>query len=534
MKLTTTQKMGFAALIMAGSVFLSRLMGLIRDKVVSWQFGAGAESDIYFAAFVVPDFLNHLLAGGYISITLIPLLSKRFEEDPEDGWRFFSCVFWWTSLCIGVLTLVAWIFAPELARLVAPGFGPAESARLSTFLRIILPAQVFFLPGACVSAILYIRKQFFAPALTPLVYNGCIIAGGLLVPGRGMEGFCWGVLVGAALGAFILPVMAARSGMHGSQASTQAGLRILPVLRHPLLKRLLLLALPLMLGLSVVVMDEQFVRIFGSLAGEGAVSLLSYARRIMLVPVGVVAQAAGVASFPFLAALAARGDEPGFNTTLGSALRGSLLVVLPLTAYMIVAALPTLGFIFQGGQFSPEETIAATPLLQLLLLSVPFWVIQQVIGRAFYARQNTLTPALVGTIATIAAVPFYPPLIRMLGATGVALLTTVCLFVYTLALSLVWVRKHGSAAFAGTGTLALKTILLCLPGTALAFLAVNRLPLILPELFPSLFSYLHEALRHAVTLACSSIAFAIPYLVLARLFMPEALNLRKRRPSTGA
>ena len=90
MRLTATHKMGIAALIMAGSVFLSRLMGLVRDKVVSWQFGAGAESDVYFAAFVVPDFLNYLLAGGYISITLIPLLSKRFEEDEADGWRFFS------------------------------------------------------------------------------------------------------------------------------------------------------------------------------------------------------------------------------------------------------------------------------------------------------------------------------------------------------------------------------------------------------------------------------------------------------------
>ena len=93
MRLTATHKMGIAALIMAGSVFLSRLMGLVRDKVVSWQFGAGAESDVYFAAFVVPDFLNYLLAGGYISITLIPLLSKRFEEDEADGWRFFSAVF---------------------------------------------------------------------------------------------------------------------------------------------------------------------------------------------------------------------------------------------------------------------------------------------------------------------------------------------------------------------------------------------------------------------------------------------------------
>ena len=103
--------MGIAALIMAGSVFLSRLMGLVRDKVVSWQFGAGAESDVYFAAFVVPDFLNYLLAGGYISITLIPLLSKRFEEDEADGWRFFSAVFWWAALGIAALTAVAWIFA---------------------------------------------------------------------------------------------------------------------------------------------------------------------------------------------------------------------------------------------------------------------------------------------------------------------------------------------------------------------------------------------------------------------------------------
>ena len=141
------------------------------------------------------------------------------------------------------------------------------------------------------SALLYIRKQFLAPALTPLIYNGCIIAGGLLVTGRGMEGFCWGVLFGAALGSFLLPVVAARSSGSPLPEGIPAGLRLRFNLRHPLLKRLLLLALPLMLGVSIVAMDEQFVRIFGSMAGEGAVSLLSYARRIMLVPVGVVAQA---------------------------------------------------------------------------------------------------------------------------------------------------------------------------------------------------------------------------------------------------
>ncbi len=155
---TRTQQMGAAALIMAASVFVSRFMGLVRDKVISYLFGATVEADVYFAAFVVPDFINYLLAGGYFSITLIPLLSERFERDPEDGWRFFAAAFWWIAIAICLLTGVAWWFAPELARVAAPGFDAPSTARLVRFLRIILPAQAFFLPGACVTALLYMRR----------------------------------------------------------------------------------------------------------------------------------------------------------------------------------------------------------------------------------------------------------------------------------------------------------------------------------------------------------------------------------------
>ena len=84
-RLTASHSLRAAALLMAASIFLSRIMGLLRDKVISWQFGAGADTDIYFAAFVVPDFINYLLAGGYISMTLIPLLTARFKEDEDDG-----------------------------------------------------------------------------------------------------------------------------------------------------------------------------------------------------------------------------------------------------------------------------------------------------------------------------------------------------------------------------------------------------------------------------------------------------------------
>ena len=90
---TRSQRMGTAALLLGTSIFLSRFMGLIRDKVISYYYGAGIEADIYLASFVAPDFINYLLAGGYFSITLIPLMARRFGESEESGWKFFSPVF---------------------------------------------------------------------------------------------------------------------------------------------------------------------------------------------------------------------------------------------------------------------------------------------------------------------------------------------------------------------------------------------------------------------------------------------------------
>ena len=146
--------LGLAAMIMGGSVFLSRFMGLIRDKVISYYHGAGGDADVYFTSFVVPDFINYLLAGGYFSITLIPLLAVYFARDEHSAWRLFSAVFWWVIIISLSITSLAMFWSEPLARLVGPGYSPELQERLAFFLRIILPAQVFFLPGACLTAIL--------------------------------------------------------------------------------------------------------------------------------------------------------------------------------------------------------------------------------------------------------------------------------------------------------------------------------------------------------------------------------------------
>ena len=535
MKLTSRQSMGAAALIMGASVFLSRIMGLVRDKVISWQFGAGADTDVYFAAFVVPDFINYLLAGGYVSMTLIPLLSGAFAKNEDEGWNFFSCVIVWNSLAAGLFIALAWIFAPQLARFTMPGFDAAQLERLTLYLRIILPGQLFFLTGSCLTAILYIRKTFTVPALTPLAYNGCIIAGGLLWPllaGQtgGMTGYAVGASLGALCGAFLLPLFAVSRRESG-------GLHFWPKLWNPLLKRYVLLALPLMIGQSVVVLDEQLVRVFGGLAGEGVVSQLNYARRIMLVPVGVVAQAAGVASFPFLASLAAAADREAFDATLKKALSQGLLVMVPVTAWMIAAAEPILGLIFEGGRFSAQDTAASGLLLRILLLALPFWLIQQVLGRAFYAWQDTSSPAVLGTVATVLALPLYALITPHGGATAVAAISAASIAVYAVILSGWWLRRHGAGALSGL----LHPVVHCLilsvvAGMAAcgadallrAFLPVDVLHTMLSSTLPGGAPLMVNLLTYCLCLAVSLAAFVAVYGGLALLFFRQGLAVIRR------
>ncbi len=506
--------MGFAALILSLSVLISRFMGLIRDKVISWQFGASSEADIYFTAFVIPDFINYLLAGGYLSITLIPFLSEKFQNDDaqntSDAWDFFGTVFTWCALAIFTFCLLAFVFANKLVHYIAPGFNAEQLLTLAYYLRIILFAQVFFLLGACFSSILYIRKQFAVPALMPLIYNGFILAFGIAFPylgiAEGMAGFCYGVLAGAFLGAFLLPWYAV------------ARQKIIwkPSLKHKDFKKFLLLALPLMIGQSIVILDEQFIRIFGSMTGEGAVSLLNYARRIMLVPVGVVAQAAALASFPFLASLLAEKNYSEFNKTLNRALHSSLVFILPLTLFMILQSEEILGIIFEGGHFSHEDTKKATPLLQVMLISVPFWAVQQIVGRAFYAYKNTITPAIIGTIATVLTLPLYIYFTPLYGAFFVASMTTCSLILYTALLLIVWQKLKGVRLALDCLMISLRSILIAL------------LPLYLTYALPPLF--IQENIDSTVYIKLcsfffSGFVFGITWLIISFLFNKKDLML---------
>jgi putative peptidoglycan lipid II flippase len=500
------QQIGLAAVVMGTSILLSRVMGLLRDKAISYLFGAGGESDLYFAAFVIPDFINYLVAGGYFSITLIPLLAHYFDRDRDEGWRFFSTVFTWVTVVIVLLTGVAMVLAPELAYLAAPGLPPAALPRLAYFLRLILPAQVFFLLGSCFTALLYQRKQFLAAALTPLVYNGMIILVGVLLQARGMEGFCWGVLVGALLGNLLIPYLAVRQG---------GGLRLQVSWSHPGMPRFCFLALPLMVGQSIVVLDEQLVRVFGSLAGPGAISWLSFARRIMMVPVGVVAQAVGVASYPFLAELAAKGDMGRLQETVNSALRNLLALLIPLSVWMMVVAEPTIRLVFQQGRFAAVDSEQTALLLRVFLAVVCCWGVQQLLGRAFYACQDTVSPAVLGTLVTLISLPAFYVLSTRLQALGVALASAGAMALYTVLLGLCWRRRFGARVFASLTGAGLKLV---------ALAALAALPAVWVVRAEAPLRVSHPLLGAAAAVLVSGAAFGLVFLLLSRQFAPALIR----------
>lgn len=294
------KKVGVASLIMMASVFLSRLIGIFREMVIAYTGGAGGDVDAYQVAFVIPEILNHILASGFLSVTFIPIFSNYLVQDKEEtAWEVFSIIFNGFGFILLLLILTAGIFAPELIQIIAPGLRDPvliESAVRMT--RIILPAQFFFFTGGLFMAVQFAKEKFSIPALAPLVYNLGIIAGGIFLgPWLHMEGFSWGVLIGAFVGNFALQYWGAvRIGMK---------FQIKFDFRHPDLRKYVWLTLPLMVGLTMTFSTEFFIKFFGSYLPRGSIAGLNYGLRIMLVLVGFFGQALGMASFPFLARLAA-------------------------------------------------------------------------------------------------------------------------------------------------------------------------------------------------------------------------------------
>jgi putative peptidoglycan lipid II flippase len=402
--------LGAAAALLAASVFLSRVIGYLREVALASQVGVGRKTDAYYAAFQIPDLLNHLLAGGALAIAFIPLYTRVAQREGERGAeRLLATVLGTLGLVAVVATAILWLYADALIALQFPSFDAETQARSARLTRIVLPAQIFFLTGGILRAVLMARGRFGAQAAAPLLYNGSIIVGGLAT--GTVEGFAWGVLAGACLGNWLVPLLQIRG-------ETRLWLRFAPLAPH--FRTYLWIAAPIMIGFSLATVDEWYERWFGATLGPGSVAYLGFARRLMMAPVAVVGQAIAAAALPTLTRLWNQGRRDELDRTLLATLQGSAFVAVFAAAACWALAEPLVEVVYRHGRFGAEDAVQVAAILAVLSFAVPGWVTQQVAVRAFYAREETWRAMLLGTAVALAAIPLYLALGRGYGVEGLA------------------------------------------------------------------------------------------------------------------
>ncbi|HEY7465733.1 MAG TPA: murein biosynthesis integral membrane protein MurJ [Dehalococcoidia bacterium] len=413
-----TPSLAVAALIVAAGFLGSRLLGLLRSVIIAEAFGTRPELDAYWVAFRLPDLVFQLLAGATLASAFIPTFAGVRTRDGEAAaWRLASSVLNLVLLATVAFAVVAFLLAPRLVPLLAPGLGEGtgREAELNDLAldmtRLMLVSPVLFAVSGMFMGILNARRHFLMPALAPLFYNLSIIVAALV--SDDVQGLALGVVAGAALHLAVqLPDLRA-AGMVYSLVADWRDAAVREVGR---------LMAPRMLGLAATQINFYFVAIFfASTLTAGAISGLSFAWLITMTPLGVIGMAISTAAFPTLADQAAREDTAGLGDTLGRALRLILFLSLPAGVGLALLSKPLVVVLLQRGAFDEESTRVTA---QALLFYAPALFAHsgiEILSRGFYALGDTRTPVTVAVAAMLINVALAATLVGPLEVRGVAL-----------------------------------------------------------------------------------------------------------------
>jgi putative peptidoglycan lipid II flippase len=492
-----------ATAIMMASVFLSRVIGLLREQVIAHLGGTTTGIDAYVTSFFIPELLNHFLAGGFLSITFIPIFQHYCaKSDSAGAWRSFSNIITVGTVGFAIVIPLSMLFAPGILRMMGPHIANEQTLPLTVRMtRIILPAQLFFYWGAFFSAVQMAQHKFFWPACAPLFYNIGIILGGLLLSRvAGVEGFAWGVLGGAFAANVIFQLIGARS----------VGLRyrFRFDLSDPDLRKFLLLSLPLVLGLTMTFSNEIFFRFFGSFLGEGGTSSINYALRTMGFVVAIFGQASGVAFYPYLSRLAIEQKFGEITALLNKALTAIAVYCIPLSLLLLVCAPQVIAVLYEHGSFSAASTAQTAPVFALYMAGAFFFSAAVFAVRPFYAVQKMYIPVVVSSAVSLACLPLYYYAGRRWGAPGIAASAVAGMTFQFFLLYFIWNSRYGDR---GSVLRILRTgaVILCISAAAAAVgLAVNHS---LADLHSGFGKFIDNLLVCAGTFIPSSIIVAVLY-----------------------
>lgn len=422
-----------AAVIVASFSILSRLVGLVRDRILAGTFGAGDELDIYFAAFRVPDFLFQLIIVGALSASFIPLFTKYYSKRKhEKAWLFTSNILNIITLAFGLVVLLAILLSPQIASLVAPGFAPEKQLAVAEMARVMFIAQFFLAISMVFGSVLQGAKHFVLYSLAPIVYNIGIVGGVVfLVPTLGPMGAAWGVVIGAILHLLLqwLGVM-----------SLGYRYRFILKFKDRDVRYTLTHMLPRVMGLAVNQINFIAMTAIASTLAVGSVTILQFAYSINFFPIGVIAISYAIAAFPTFCELAQKKNQQQFVDSFSSTVRQILFFIIPATFVFLLLRAQIVRVVLGAGLFDWDATILTADTLGFFVVSLFAQAIVFVLVRAYFAHSETIIPFFVGLAAAVCNVVVALLVTPSLGVVGFGLSYALAAL---LQMALLWLLLRG-------------------------------------------------------------------------------------------
>lgn len=389
---------GSAALVLASMVAASRLLGLIRDRLLAARFSP-EELGVYFAAFRLPNLLFELLVMGALTSAFIPVFTRYLTRgEEEDAWKMAAIIINTSLLLLASVAVPLFLFAQWASQLFAPGFTGEQIHEMALYTRVILVFQVApLLVGNFFTGILQSYRSFLVPAMAPVVYNiGIIIGIVLLTPWLGLMAPVIGVGIGAVIFMLIqIPVLRSVGYRH----------QLILSLRHKGVRDVLKLMGPRTLGLAASQIDTTVDLMLATLLGAKMVTIFNFAQHLQQLPVGLFGATIAQGALPTLSLSAANDETKELKHSITSSIHQMLFFILPVSVLFIVLRTPIVRLVFGASRFDWEATVLTGMTLSMFSLSLAAQALVHLFARGFYALYDSKTPVAiaVGSILVNAA-----------------------------------------------------------------------------------------------------------------------------------
>ncbi len=441
------RRLARSTLIFSLATGISRVLGLVREMVAAYYFGAAGAINAFTVAFQIPNLVRALVADAAISSAFVPVFSDLLEKgERKRAWRVASSLFWLMLLGLSGLTALFMLAAPLLIR----PFHPVDFNLAVGLSRVLFPIVALLGVSGIVVGILNSYDEFSVPALTPVAWNLAIIAGLVIgVPRANSTDAQLYVYAGSILLGTIIQVLLPMPWLRGRDDR----LRLVIDWRDPAVAQTFKLMIPVTLGLGLININALIDTFFASrfIDPSLAPTAIDKAFRVYMLPQGMFSVAVATVLFPSLARLASRGDLDGFRVTVSRGLRLITFLLIPASVICAVLAEPIIRLLYQRGQFTSQQTTVVAGALAAFSLGLTFNGTMLMLNRAFFSLQSNWIPTVIA-LANLGVNAALDAAFYHLGVWGIPLSTSFVNIAGTLALFILLRRRVGSAglgSFAG-------------------------------------------------------------------------------------